>query len=109
VGEDSEQVLAETADDMRYVKDGDVEYQLDQLLNQGLEFNDNMRGALVEHDLVEGDNEIRHALGFVPYGAIVVLKSGPGEIYGTRLLEWTNEIMFLRCDVSSLRVRLFVM
>ncbi len=93
---------------MKYVKDGDTEYQLNLLLNEGLELNDNFRGALLEVDLVEGDNEIRHGLGFTPIGVILLLKDGPGEQYGTRLGEWTNEILFLRCDVSSLRVRLFV-
>lgn len=94
---------------MRYIKDQDTEFQLDLLLNEGLELNDNFRGALLEVDLVEGDNEIRHSLGFTPYGVITLLKSGPGELYGTRLLEWTNELLFLRLDVTSLRVRLFVM
>lgn len=93
---------------MRYIKDGDTEYQLNLLLNEGLELNDNFRGALLEVDLVEGDNEIRHGLGFKPFGIIILLKDGPGDIYGTRLTEWTNEILFLRCDVTSLRVRLFV-
>lgn len=96
------------ATNMRFIKDEDTEYQLNQLLNEGLEFNDNFRGALLEVDLVEGDNTIRHGLGFKPYGAIILLQSGPGDIYGTRLTEWTNEIIFLRCSVKKLGVRLFV-
>ena len=93
---------------MRYVSGGDTEYQLNLLLNEGLELNDNFRGALLAELLVEGDNEVRHDLGFIPFGAMILLKSGPGEIYGTRLTEWTNEILFLRCDVTKLEVRLFV-
>lgn len=93
---------------MRFRPEGDVDYQLDRLLNNGLEFADNMKGVLIERDLSEGDNEVRHGLGYVPFAAIVLLKSGPGEIYGVRDTEWTGEIMFLRCDATSLRVRLFV-
>lgn len=94
---------------MKYVPNQDTEFQLDRLLNEGLELNDNFRGALLEIDLSEGENTVRHGLGFKPYGFILLVKDGPGEVYGTRLSEWTNELLYCGCDATSLKVRLFVL
>ena len=57
---------------MRFELEGDINFQLDQLLNQGLEFNDNLNGALLEVDLVAGEKTVRHGLGFVPIGYIIL-------------------------------------
>ena len=108
MGEVTREGLTE-ATDMRFIKSQDTEHQLDKILNEGIEFGDNMKGALLEHTFSEGENEIQHGLGYVPFGVIVLLKSGPGEIFGTRDTEWTSEIMFLKCDVKNLKARLFVM
>ena len=74
---------------MRFESEGDINFQLDQLLNQGLEFNDNLKGALLEVDLVAGENTIRHGLGFVPIGYII-LNSGTRTV----IVENENEEPF---------------
>ncbi len=120
--------------------DGDLTFQLAQLLNEGLELGDNFRGATLEVDLAVGDNEILHGLGFVPTGYIVLFPGttvsaggaaigaidvvkrtsddfllflagsfGVQAFTGTRLDEWTTEILFLNASVVSLKVRLFVL
>ena len=35
------------ATNMRFDPEGDVNFQLDKILNQGIEFQDNIRGALL--------------------------------------------------------------
>ena len=57
---------------MRFDPTGDVAFQLESLLNEGLELNDNFRGGLLETDLVIGDNTVQHGLGFIPIGYIVL-------------------------------------
>lgn len=94
---------------MRYIKGGNIEFQLDQLLNEGLELGDNLRGGLVEVSLVIGDNEIHHGQGFTPQGYIVIYSEAEELPYGTRVEEWTSELLFLRSSVTNLRVRLFVL
>jgi len=94
---------------MRYQPEGDSEYQLNQLLNGGLTFYDNMRGVIVNVDLDEGRNKILHGLGHTPIGYLVLVQQNEGAIYGTETDSWTNEILYLVSSVPSQRVRLFVM
>ncbi len=119
--------------------DGDLTFQLAQLLNQGLELGDNFRGATLEEDLVVGENTIQHGLGFIPTGFLVLYvgtrttsegstalelfrrdddfievqdATGTkigGDFVGVRIDEWTTEILFLNASVESLGVRLFVL
>jgi len=94
---------------MRFQPDGDMDYQLSQLLNGGLTLYDNMRGVMLNVDLREGKNEIRHGLGHTPMGYFVLVKQNEGDIYGTETDTWTNEILFLVSSAPSQKVRLFVM
>ena len=57
---------------MRFEPGGDLTFQLEKILNEGIEFNDNLRGGLLEADLVVGENTVQHGLGFVPIGYIVL-------------------------------------
>ncbi len=93
----------------RFNPDGDITFQLDNLLNEGLELNDNFRGALLELDIKEGFNTIQHGLGFIPTGYIVIYKDVEGDIFGTRVGEWTEEVLFLRSSVRNRVVRLCVL
>ena len=94
---------------MRYQPEGDMDYQLNGLLNGGLTFYDNMRGAILDVDLVEGFNEVRHGLGFTPMGYLVLVKQNEGDIYGTETEKWTNEILCLVSSAPNQKVRLYVM
>jgi len=94
---------------MKYESEGDQEFQLDKILNQGLEFPDNNRGASLEVSLVAGENTILHSLGFVPIGYQVIYSENEAIIYGSRVAEWTKEEIFLVSNVTSPTVRLFVM
>ena len=122
-----------------FYPDGDLNFQLAQLLNEGLELGDNFRGATLEEDLVVGDNTIQHGLGFVPTGYIVLFPGttinaegvvisaidvvkddndfllfipgsfGAQAFSGVRIGEWTTEVLFLNASVKSVGVRLFVL
>lgn len=94
---------------MRFIRDRDVEQQLETLLNDGLNFQDNFQGALLEVELDLGENEVSHALGYVPMGYIVIMMDAPAFVYATRIAEWTNQVLYLASSVTSLKVRLFVM
>lgn len=94
---------------MRYIRGASVEFQLDQLLNEGLELGDNVRGGILEIDLVVGENEVQHGLGFVPQGYIVLYSEESDLPYGSRVDEWNSERLFLRSNVTNQRVRLFVL
>lgn len=93
---------------MRFHPGGDTELQLDSLLNEGLGFRDNFRGAILEVDLDEGKNEIQHGLGFTPIGYIVLYKRENGDIFGTEADQWTAEKLFLKSSVTNQRARLLV-
>lgn len=86
----------------------DIDFQLNQLLNEGLELSDNLRGGLLEVTLSIGENSITHSLGFKPIGFILLYKDLEGDIFGSRIDEWTNEVLFLKSSVSNQKVRLFV-
>ena len=94
---------------MRFEPEGDLGFQLDRLLNEGLEFNDNFRGGMLETDLVVGENTVRHGLGFIPVGYLVIYPGTDGTFVGVRISEWTNETLFLNASVASQGVRLFVL
>ena len=108
---------------MRFEPEGDLGFQLDRILNEGLEFNDNFRGGMIETDLVVGENTIQHGLGFVPIGYLTIYPGTvetpvmiddlggvfSGTFVGVRISEWTTEILFLNASVASQGVRLFVL
>ncbi len=93
----------------RFNPSGDISSQLDLLLNEGLELNDNFRGALLEVTLDAGENTIQHGLGFIPQGFLVIFKEKEGDIFGSRVSEWTEEQLFLQSSVESQAVRLCVL
>ena len=92
----------------RFNPSGDIGAQLDLLLNEGLELNDNFRGALLEVTLDAGENTVQHGLGFIPTGFIVISKDKEGDIFSSRVNEWTEEALFLQSSVESQAVRLCV-
>lgn len=94
---------------MRFTKGGDVEHQVDLILNGNVDFGDNIRGGIIELRTVGGEQEVLHGLPFTPNGFLVIAKEGPGDVYAARIDEWDTTKLFLASNVSSLRVRLFVM
>lgn len=93
---------------MRYFPEGDLDYQLNALLNEGLTLHNNIHKVIVNVDLTEGINTVRHGLGHTPIGYVVLVKQNEGDIYGTETDKWTKEILFLVSSALSQRVRLFV-
>jgi len=93
----------------RFEPEGEVEFQLDLILNEGIELQDNLRGALLEVSVVAGENTVQHGLGFVPLGYIVLYSEDPAIFSGSRIEDWTTEQIFLNSSATSPKVRLFVL
>lgn len=87
----------------------ETDWKLEKILNNGIDFGDNVRGGFVEVKTTGETQEVQHGLGHPPIGFLVILKDGPGDVYATRVEEWTKETLFLRSSVSNLTVRLFVL
>lgn len=87
----------------------ETEYKLDKILNNGIDFGDNVDGGFVEVTTNGGEQEVQHGLGHVPIGFFVILKDGAGDVYSTRVKEWTKDSLFLRSSAPNLMVRLFVL
>lgn len=94
---------------MRYEKEGELEFQLDQILNQGLTVEDNFNWAILEVVLVSGENKIQHGLGHIPNGYIVIYKEDNTDINGSSLSSWTTEQLLLTSSAANPKVRLFVL
>ena len=94
---------------MRFVRGGDVEHQLDLILNGGIDFSSNVKGGMVEVTTTGGEQEVMHGLPFIPNGFLVIAKEGPGDVYASRINEWDTTRLYLASSVQNLRVRLFVM
>lgn len=94
---------------MRFWPGKDTDTQLDKIINRGLNFYDNFQGVIINVDLEFGKNQVRHSLGYVPIGYLVLVKQNEGEVYGTETDTWTEEILFLVSSAQNQRVRLFVM
>ena len=94
---------------MNYEIDGDLEFQLDKILNRGLVVEDNFNWAILEVVLVSGENTIQHGLGRVPNGYIVIYTDSAVTITGSSLSSWTIEQLFLTSSAASPKVRLFVL
>ena len=83
--------------------------EIAKILNGEISINENIKGALIEATLLGEDTSVYHGLGFVPTGFIVLNKNGPGDVWGVRVSQWTNETLFLGSNAESLEVRLFVL
>ena len=94
---------------MRLDPSGDLAYQLDKIINGGIEFEEHIRGTFVEQILVLGENRIEHNLGYTPVGFNIILQEGQGDVWATRVSEWNSQSLWLESSVESLRVRLFVL
>lgn len=94
---------------MNYEIDGDQEFQLDKILNQGLVVEDNFNWAILEVVLASGENTIQHGLGRVPNGYIVIFTEDAVTITGSSLSSWTTEQLLLTSSAASPKVRLFVL
>lgn len=52
--------------------------------------------------------QIRHGLGRVPFGYIPARKDFAASIYDSSVGSWTNNVMYLKCDVKSITALLWV-
>lgn len=86
--------------------------QLEEILNGGIEFEVNIKGALVDLTTTGAEQEILHGLGKIPIGFFVMYiessGSGPYSVWASRIDEWTKEKLFCKSNAASLRARLFV-
>ena len=94
---------------MRYAQDGDSEFQLDRILNNGITVEDNLDWGILEVVLVIGENTIQHGLGRVPNGYIVIYTDAAVTITGSSISSWTTEQLLLTSSAASPKVRLFVL
>ena len=94
---------------MRFDSDGDLGYQLDKILNEGILLSDNMDGGLIEFTSTGNIQIIEHNLGRVPIGFDVLLIDGDSNVWAVNLASWNNLTLSLNTNVANLTVRLFVM
>ena len=94
---------------MRYEAGGSLEFQLNNILNNGLVVEDNFDWAILEVELVLGENTIQHGMGRVPNGYIVIYTESAVTITGSSIGSWTTEQLLLTSSAESPRVRLFVL
>ena len=94
---------------MRYEEDGDTDFQLGMILNEGLNLSDNFRGGMLEYTTTGALQEIQHGLGFTPSGYHILYKAAVVDIFGGDLSTWNNESIFMNSDVTSVLVRLYVL
>ena len=94
---------------MRYEAGGSLEFQLNNILNNGLVVEDNFDSAILEVELVLGENTIQHGMGRVPNGYIVIYTDSAVTITGSSIKSWTTEQLLLTSSAASPRVRLFVL
>jgi len=87
----------------------ETEFKLDKILNNGIDFGDNVDGGFVEVITNGDEQEVQHGLGHAPIGFFIISKDGAGDVYSTRVKEWTNDSLFLKSSVPNLTVRLFVL
>ena len=81
-----------------FVPGQDTDRQLDRLLNRGLTLQDNVRCAILHLELTEGEYEVRHGLGFVPLGYVILVKDAPVAIYGRDTNRWTSEVIYVQAE-----------
>jgi len=79
------------------------------LLNEGLNLQDNLDGGFYEITTSGSRQEVRHSLGRVPIGFLVIYKSAECDIWGDLLSSWTNELLYLNASAANVDVRLFVL
>lgn len=94
---------------MRYDPEGDLEFQLDTILNGGIEFGDNVRGGFLEIETTGEEQEVQHGLGYTPIGFLVIFKDAECVVWGKQLSNWNNESLFLQSNATNVTVRLFVL
>jgi hypothetical protein len=96
---------------MLYNRDQETNFQLDRILNHGIQFEDNVRGGYVEITLTGEEQQVEHNLGYVPSGYLVILKSAEFDIWTTadQLVKWTSTVLSLQSSVTNETARLFVM
>lgn len=94
---------------MRYEAGGSLEFQLNNILNNGLVVEDNFDWAILEVELALGENTIQHGMGRVPSGYIVIYTDSAVTITGSSIESWTTEQLLLTSSAASPRVRLFVL
>lgn len=94
---------------MRYEAEGSLEFQLNNILNNGLVVEDNFDWAILEVELASGENTIQHGMGRVPYGYLVIYTESAVTITGSSIGSWTTEQLLLTSNAASPRVRLFVL
>ena len=94
---------------MRYEAGGSLEFQLNNILNNGLVVEDNFDWAILEVELALGENTIQHGMGRVPNGYLVIYTESAVTITGSSIGSWTTEQLLLTSSAESPRVRLFVL
>jgi hypothetical protein len=100
---------------MRFMPDGDIKYQLNLMLNEGLVFGDNIRGGFLEFETTGDVQEIRHGLNTVPPGFILISLNddssgeGPFSLWSVNMKNWTKELIYVRANSAGLTARIFVL
>jgi hypothetical protein len=94
---------------MKFEPGRDTDFQLENMLNEGLTLADNLDGAVLQITTTGSQQSVTHALGRTPIGFLVLFKDAESDIWGELLSSWTSEILYLNASVANVAVRLFVM
>lgn len=86
-----------------------VDKQLSDILNDGIDLEDNIRGALVTETITTESTKVFHGLGYVPKGFLIIRQEGEGTVWADKVSEWTTEDLFCKSSATSLKVVFFVL
>lgn len=85
------------------------DFQLENILNEGIEFGDNIRGGFFEIETNGQTQRLIHNLGYTPTGFLVVSREGEVSVWSEDLTAWTKDVLFFKSNVANLKVRIFVL
>jgi len=91
--------------------DKDFQAKVALALNHGLTLQDNVKGGFVEHTTdatPDTESTVIHDLGYVPIGYFILKQDKAGSLFDGATA-WTRDKLYVKSDVASLTVRLFVL
>lgn len=88
----------------------EVMRNLDSILNRAIRFQDNVDCRLVtftSSNTPDAENTVAHTLRKVPTGYLVYSRNKAGTVYdGTTA--WDSSLIYLKCNVASVAVKIIV-
>lgn len=90
---------------LRYLNEQDE--NLISIFENGVSFDENIDGAIVQYTTTGGESSIPHGLGRIPTGYIVCRSSGICQVYDGPT-SFTNQNIYLLATQPSVDITLFI-